>query len=318
MGIFRELGQPNLLIEVDQRKCSRRGAQRPGDSGHGFSGLRGKVVSQVIEGDKHFALQVSFPYDYRGNRKRLPEFPSSCPTGGIVPLSRVAKIQYETGSLLYLPGKYKRYIPIKFGVASKDLGGTVEKAQKEAAKIKIPEGYYVEWSGIFNEMMEAFRRFYISIPLAIFLILILLYVFYGNMRNVLLTIVAPICTVFGGFISLLMTDQPLSISAVVGFVSVIGISMFNTCIWITHYIEIYREKRNKEEAALETVRDKFRPVLMVGLIASLGLLPASMAHGVGSQVQKPLAIVVVGGMLIGTLIILLVMPLLFRYVDIEK
>ena len=138
------------------------------------------------------------------------------------------------------------------------------------------------------------------------------------MRNVLLTIVAPICTVFGGLVSLIVTGQPLSISAIVGFVSVIGISMFNNCIWITHYIEVYREKRNREEATLETTRDKFRPVLMGGLIASLGLFPASIAHGVGSQVQKPLAIVVVGGMLIGTIIILLVMPLLFRFVQVEK
>ena len=138
------------------------------------------------------------------------------------------------------------------------------------------------------------------------------------MRNVLLTIFAPICTVFGGLISLLITDQPLSISAVVGFVSVVGISTFHTCILITHYIEVFREVKNPEEATFQTVRDKFRPVLMVGLVASLGLLPASLAHGVGSQIQKPLAIVVVGGMLIGTLIILLVMPLLFRFVYIKK
>jgi len=167
-------------------------------------------------------------------------------------------------------------------------------------------------------MQEAFRRFYISIPLAIFLILTLLYIFYGNLRNVILTAVAPVCTVFGGLISLLLTDQPLSISAVVGFISVIGISMFNTCIWITYYIEVYRETKDREKATLLSVQDKFRPVLMGGLIASLGLLPASIAHGVGSQVQKPLAIVIVGGMLIGTIVILLTMPLLFRFVHIEK
>ena len=142
----------------------------------------------------------------------------------------------------------KRYIPVKFSVVSKDLGGTVQKTQREVERIKIPEGYYAEWSGIFNEMMEAFRRFYISIPLAVFLILILLYIFYGNVRNVFLTTVAPICTVFGGLISLVLARQPLSISAAVGFISVIGISIFNTCIWITHYVELYREKKNKEEA----------------------------------------------------------------------
>jgi cobalt-zinc-cadmium resistance protein CzcA len=138
------------------------------------------------------------------------------------------------------------------------------------------------------------------------------------MRNVLLTIVAPICTVFGGLISLLVTGQSLSISAIVGFVSVIGISTFDTCIVINHYIEVYRENKNKERATLETVTEKFRSILMVGLVASLGLLPAALSRGVGSQVQKPLAIVVVGGMLIGTAIILIVVPLLFRYVHIEE
>jgi cobalt-zinc-cadmium resistance protein CzcA len=261
---------------------------------------------------------VSFPYDYRRQPEKVSNIPILLPNGGMVPLSRVAKIRYDTGASFIYRENHKRYIPVKFSVVSKDLGGTVQKAQKEVVGIKLPKGYYVEWSGIFNEMMQAFRRFYISIPLSIFLILILLYIFYGNIRNVLLTTIAPICTVFGGLVSLLVTGQPLSISAVVGFISVIGISIFNTCIWITHYIEIYREKRNPEEATLETVRDKFRPVLMGGLIASLGLLPASLAHGVGSQVQKPLAIVVVGGMLIGTGIILLVMPLLFRFVRTGK
>jgi cobalt-zinc-cadmium resistance protein CzcA len=176
----------------------------------------------------------------------------------------------------------------------------------------------MKWSGIFNEMKEAFRRFYISIPIAIFLIVIILYVFYGNMTNVLLTIVAPVCTVFGGLMSLLIAGQSLSISAIVGFVSVIGISSFDTCIVINHYIEVFREHKNKEEATRQTVREKFRSIVMVGLVALVGLLPAAVSSGIGSQVQKPLAIVVVGGMFIGTIMVLLVMPLLFRFVKIEE
>lgn len=318
VGIYTELGQPNLLIEVDRPNAAAVGLSVQEILDMVSAALGGKAVSQIIEGDKNFALQVSFPYDYRREPDRIANIPILLPNGGIVPLSRVAKIRYDTGASFIYRENHQRYIPIKFSVGSKDLGGTVQKVQKEAGKIKIPEGYYLEWSGLFNEMMEAFRRFYISIPLALFLILILLYIFYGNIRNALLTMVAPTCTVFGGLVSLLITDQPLSISAVVGFISVIGISIFNICIWITHYIEIYRGRRNKEDAVIEAARDKFRPVLMGGLIASLGLLPASLAHGVGSQVQKPLAIVVVGGMLIGTGIILLVMPLLFRFVRTEK
>ncbi len=318
VGVFRELGQPNLLIEVNRENASAVGLSVQEVLDMVSAALGGKVASQIIEGEKRFALQVSFPYDYRRAPEKIATIPIVLPSGGIVPLSRVAGIRYDTGASFIYRENYRRYIPIKFGVVSKDLGGTVVKAQKEAATVKLPEGYYMQWSGIFNEMKAAFVRFYFSIPLAIFLIVILLYVFYGNMRNVLLTIVSPLCTVFGGLISLLLTGQSLSISAIVGFVSVIGISIFNTVIWITHYIEVYKEKKQKEEATLETVAAKFRPVLMGGLIASLGLLPASLAHGVGSQIQKPLAIVIVGGMLIGTCIILTVMPLLFRFVRTEE
>jgi cobalt-zinc-cadmium resistance protein CzcA len=318
VGIYKELGQPNLLIDVDRENASAVGLSVEEVLDMVSAALGGKVVSQVIEGDKNFNLQVSFPYEFRNEPGKIANIPILLSNGGVVPLSRVARIRYDTGASSIFREDYKRFIPIKFSVASKDLGGTVAKAQAEVANMQLPDGYYMRWSGIFNEMKEAFLRFYVSIPLAIFLIIILLYIFYGNLRNVLLTIVAPICTVFGGLISLLVTGQSLSISAIVGFVSVIGISTFDTCIVINHYIEVYREIKNKEKATLETVTEKFRSVLMVGLVASLGLLPAALSRGVGSQVQKPLAIVVVGGMLIGTGIILIVVPLLFRYVHIEE
>ena len=318
VGIYREIGQPNLLIEVDRENAAAVGLTVQEILDMVSAALGGKVVSQIIEGEKNFALQVSFPYQYRQEPEKIGSIPIVLQSGGVVPISRVAKIQYTTGASFVYRENYKRFIPVKFNVGSKNLGGTVENARREVSKIKLPEGYYMEWSGLFNEMKEAFRRFYISIPIAIFLIVILLYMFYGNLRNTLLTIVAPICTVFGGLMSLLITGQSLSISAVVGFVSVIGISAFDTCIVINHYIEVYREIKNKQEATLETIREKFRSILMVGLVASLGLLPAALSHGVGSQVQKPLAIVVVGGMLIGTGILLVVVPLLFKFVQINE
>lgn len=317
-GIYRELGQPNLLIEVDRKNAAAVGLSVQEILDMVSAALGGKVVTQVIEGDKNFALHVSFPFEYRSDPGKIAHIPIVLQGGGVVPLSRVAKVRYDTGASSIFRENHRRFIPIKFGVSSKDLGGTVATAQKEVMKVKVPEGYFMEWSGMFNEMKEAFRRFYFSIPMAIFLIIILLYIFHGNMRNVLLTIVAPVCAVFGGLMSLLITGQSLSISAIVGFISIIGISTFKTCILISHYIEVYKEKKNSQIAVIETVREKFRSILMVGLTASLGLLPASIAHGVGSQVQKPLAIVVVGGMLIGTGIILLVMPLLFRFVRTEE
>ena len=202
VGVFRELGQPNLLIEIDRNNAAAVGLSVQEILDMISAALGGKVVSQIIEGDRTFALQLSFPFEYRKEPDKIRHIPIVLPNGGIVPLSRVADIRYDTGASFIYRENFKRYIPIKFSVVSKDLGGTVRKAQKEAAKINMPEGYYMEWSGIFNEMLEAFRRFYVSIPFAIFLIMILLYIFYGNLRNVLLTIVAPICTVFGGVVSL--------------------------------------------------------------------------------------------------------------------
>ena len=318
VGIFRELGQPNLLIEVDRENAAAMGLSVQEVLDMVSAALGGRVVSRVIEGDKHFALQVSFPQEYRKEPEKIATIPIVLPSGGIIPLSRVASIKYDTGASFIYRENFKRYIPIKFTVASKNLGGTVQKVQKEAEGLQLPEGYYLHWSGIFNEMQEAFRRFYISIPLAIFLIFVVLYVYYGNLRNALLTAVADICTVFGGLISLLLTGQSLSISSIVGFVSIIGISTFDTCIVINHYIETYRESKDKEKATYDTIKEKFRSILMVGLVASLGLLPAALSRGVGSQVQKPLAIVVVGGMAIGTAMILMVIPLLFRFVHIGE
>lgn len=318
IGIYRELGQPNLLIEVNRENIAAVGLSVQEVLDMISAALGGKVVSQVIEGDKNFALHVSFPVEYRNDPAKISSIPILLPGGGVVPLSRVAKVRYDTGASTIFREDHRRFIPIKFSVDSKDLGGTVKKAQRAVMDVKLPDGYFMQWSGMFNEMKEAFLRFYISIPMALFLIIILLYMFYGNMRNVLLTTVAPICAVFGGIISLMITGNSLSISAIVGFISIIGISTFKTSILIRHYAEVHLEIQDAHRATLETVRDKFRSIVMVGLTASLGLLPAAVAQGVGSQIQRPLAIVVVGGMLIGTAIILIVMPLLFKFVQLDE
>ena len=149
-------------------------------------------------------------------------------------LSRVAKIRYDTGATFIFRENFKRYIPVKFSVTSKNLGDTVAEAQKEVAKMEIPEGYYLVWSGMFNEMKQAFRRFYVIIPVAIFMILTVLFMYYRSVRNVLITMVAPTFSVVGGLISLLITGESLSISSIVGFISTIGVSVLNASIMISH------------------------------------------------------------------------------------
>ncbi|HXX82321.1 MAG TPA: efflux RND transporter permease subunit, partial [Thermodesulfovibrionales bacterium] len=317
-GILRELGQPNLLIEVNRENAAALGLTVEDVLDTVSASLGGKEIGKVIEGAKSFSLVASFPAEYRKELGRIENIPIVLSNGGVVPLSRIANVHYDTGaSFIYREG-FRRYIPIKFTVISKDLGGTVRRAQNETSKIKLPEGYYMEWSGMFNEMKESFKRFYVSIPVSLFLILATLYMFYRSVRNVLITMVAPLFAIFAGLLSLLSAGESLSVSSIVGFISIIGVSVLNASILVSHYLRLSIEGMQREEAILETVKDKFRPVFMGGFVASLGLFPASLAHGVGSQVQKPLAIVVVGGMMVGTAMILLFTPLLLKFVQIQE
>jgi cobalt-zinc-cadmium resistance protein CzcA len=331
VGILRELGQPNFLIEVQRENAAALGLTQQDVLDTVSAALGGKTITQVIEGARRFALLVSYPADYRKELQKIPSIPIALPNGGVVALSRVANIHYDTGASFIYRENHRRYIPVKFSVVSKDLGGTVAIAQREATQIKLPDGYYMEWSGMFNEMKKSFQRFAVSIPFALFLILAVLYVLYGSVRNVFITMTAPVLAVFAGLLSLFVTGESLSVSSMVGFISIIGVSILNASIMISHYSNLYVELEQTDPGTfqgnnasltdltiLNTIREKFRPILMCGFVAALGLLPASMAHGVGSQVQKPLAIVVVGGMLIGTALILLLIPLLLRFVEVKR
>ncbi len=319
VAVLKELGQPNLLIEVNRENASALGLNVEDVLDTVSAALGGKVISQVIEGEKSFSLVVSFPADYRKNPEKISTISIVLPGGGVVPLLRLANIHYDTGASFIYREDFRRYIPVKFTVTSNDLGGTVAKAQAEAEKMKLPDGgYFLEWSGMFNEMKKSFGRFMISIPISLFLILTALYLLYHSVRNVLITMAAPLFTVFAGLASLLLTGESLSVSSLVGFISIIGVSVLNSSILVSHYLRLVMEGKNKDAAIQEAVLDKFKPIVMGGLVAAVGLLPASLAYGVGSQVQKPLAIVVVGGMFAGTVMILLVTPLLLKYVHAEE
>lgn len=317
-GIMKELGQPNLIIDVHREIASALGLTVQDVLDTVAASLGGKEISQIIEGSKSFSLQVSFPPEYRKEPEKIPNIPIVLPSGGVVALSRIADVHYDTGASFIYRENYRKYIPIKFSVTSNDLGGTVAKAQELTKGIKLPDGYYMEWSGMFNEMKKSFQRFIVSIPIALFLILTMLYLLYRSVRNVLITMAAPFFAVFAGLLGLLAMNESLSVSSMVGFISIIGVSILNSSVMVSHYIRLCLEGVKSDDAIIETVKDKFRPVLMGGFVAALGLLPASMAHGIGSQVQRPLAIVVVGGMLVGTTLILLITPLLLRFVQVEQ
>lgn len=314
VGIFKETGQPSLIVEVDRERAALYGINVVDLMDVVSSSLDGRAITKIIEQDKRFDLVVRFPDSYRKSIENIKEIPIILDNGGIIPLSKITKIYYDTGASFVYRENFKRFIPIKFSVSSNDLGGTVAKVQKAIDTVEMPDGYLTTLSGRFEQMQGAFGRLKIMTPSAMFLITLVLFIYFGSLKNTVIILTAALFSVFGGLAFLLLLGQSLSVSASVGFISILGVSILNASIFVIHYMQLYRAGMDTETALLQTASDKFRAILMTGLTASIGLLPAMLSTGVGSQVQKPLAIVVVGGMLIGTFILLMLMPPLLRFV----
>ncbi|MDD5052783.1 MAG: CusA/CzcA family heavy metal efflux RND transporter [Sulfuricurvum sp.] len=314
VGIFKETGQPSLIVEVDREQAALYGLSVVDLMDNISSALDGRAITKIIEQDKRFDLVVRFPDDYRKSIENIKDIPIILDNGGIIPLSKVTKIYYDTGASFVYRENFKRFIPIKFSVASNDLAGTVAKVKDAIDTVNMPDGYITNLSGRFEQMQSAFGRLKIMTPSAMFLITIVLFIYFGSLRNTIIVLTAALFAVFGGLFFLLIWGEALSVSASVGFISILGVSILNASIMVTHYLHLLKLGMTKQQATLQTADDKFRAVLMTGFTASIGLLPAAVSTGVGSQVQRPLAIVVVGGMLLGTMILLMLLPPLLRFV----
>jgi cobalt-zinc-cadmium resistance protein CzcA len=307
-------GLPVLQVLLDQDQLARYGVSARAVFDR-VEALGGKVVGDVIKGAHRHPLAVRLP---RGLRNRPEEFAAllvTTPSGEQVPLSRLARVQLIEG-----PAKVKRewgqrLITVQCNVKDRDVGGFVEEAQERVAeKVKLPsERYRIEWGGDFETMQSARRRLMIVVPVALMLIIVLLYVTYNRLADVVLVFTAVFFAGVGGVVALWLRGLPFSISAGVGFVALFGVSVLNNMVLVT-FIRQLRERglaldRAIEEAALA----RLRPVLMTALVASLGFLPMALSTGVGAEVQRPLATVVIGGVISSTLLTLLVLPTLYHY-----
>jgi cobalt-zinc-cadmium resistance protein CzcA len=318
VGIFKETGQPSLIVEVEREKAALYGVNVVDLMDIVSSSLDGRAVTKIVEQDKRFDLVVRFPHTYRESIENIKAIPVVLDDGAIIPLSKITHIYYDTGASFVYRENFKRFIPIKFSVASNDLAGTVAKVQEQIKTIQMPDGYLTDLSGRFEQMQSAFGRLKIMTPAALFLITLVLFVYFGSIKNTFIILSAALFSVFGGLAFLMIFGQALSVSASVGFISILGVSILNASIFVIHFLQLSKQGLSIDEAITQTASDKFRAILMTGLTASIGLLPAVVATGVGSQVQKPLAIVVVGGMLIGTFILLMLMPALLRFIKHES
>jgi cobalt-zinc-cadmium resistance protein CzcA len=315
LAVFGELGQPNLLIQVDRERAARYGVLPNDVNGVVQAAIGGQAVTQVLDGERRFDAVVRFLPQFRGNVEAISSIPVNTPSGAAVPLRDVADITKQTGASYIYREDNARYIPIKFSVRDRDLQSTIAEADaKIKQSVKLPAGYHFEWAGEFQELQEAIKRLEIIVPISILLILCLLYANFRSLRDSLLVFGAAPPALIGGLLALLLTHTTFSISAVVGFISLFGVSMLNGVVLVSYINELREKGATLPEAVRRGSELRLRPVLMASLAAAIGLLPASIATGIGSETQKPLARVVVGGMITAPVLLLLVLPALYLLV----
>jgi len=318
LGIFRSLGQPTVRIDVDRVRAARYGLA-PGDVNATVqAAIGGQAAGNAYElaSDRNFPIMVRLSSEQRTSLEAIKRITVGAPNpngNGIVqiPLTDLANVYLTSGaSFIYREGQ-ERYIPIKFSVRGRDLGSAVIEAQKKVEEgVTIPGGYHLEWVGEFGNLQAAIGRLAVVVPLAILLICLLLFVNFGNATDMLLAASVIPMALIGGIITLYLTDTPFSVSAAIGFVALFGIAAMDGIIMLTFYNAAVESGLDRANAILRTCHVQMRPVLMTCVVACVGLLPAAVSNGIGSQVQKPLALVVVGGMLLAPFLILLVLPVL--------
>ncbi|HSY28520.1 MAG TPA: CusA/CzcA family heavy metal efflux RND transporter, partial [Burkholderiaceae bacterium] len=315
LGIFRVLGQPNLNIKVDREKAARYGLNTGDVNTVIQAAMGGAVASTILEGDRQFNLTVRMGAKQRDTIESVSNIKVGYQApGGVtayVPLRDLATITLDTGASYIYRETTQRYIPIKFSVRGRDLGSTVTEAQERIAKnVKLPTGYRMVWAGEFEDLQLAQKRLAIVVPLSLVLILVLLYGLFNSLRDSLLTLAGIPFAIGGGILGLYITGLPFSVSAAIGFISLFGVSVMNGILVITYYNQTRMGGMNSIDAMFHAAEQRMRPMLMTALSACIGLLPAAMSHGIGSEVQRPLATVVVGGLLIGPILLLVVVPAL--------
>src|SRR5579863_4324816 len=318
LAVLRSLGQPTIRIDVDRARAARYGLA-PGDVNAVIqSAIGGQSPGDLYEpgSDRHFPIMVRLAAPYRQSLDAIKLIPIAAPnpTGsGTIPvtLGDLADIKLVSGASFIYREQQERYVPIKFSVRGRDLGTTVLDAQHRIEQqVTLPGGYRLEWVGEFGNLQEALGRLEIVVPIAILLICVLLFLNFGLLSDVLLAASVIPMAMVGGIFALFLTATPFSVSAAIGFVALFGIAAMDGILVISYYNLSLEYGADRATAIRATCRTQLRPVMMTCIVACVGLIPAALSTGIGSQVQRPLAQVVVGGMLFAPVLILLVLPVL--------
>src|SRR6266849_5146684 len=317
LAVFTSLGQPTIQIDIDRAKAARYGLA-PGDINATIKvAIGGDTAGDLYEpgSDRHFPIIVRLAPEYRKSAEAIQNLRigAAGPNGTItqIPLSEVASINLVSGAAYIYREQQERYLPIKFSVRERDLGGAVREAQEKIAEqVQLPPGSRVEWVGEFGNLKDAIKRLSIVVPISLALIAVLLWFNFGSMIDTLLAMSVIPMAIFGGVLGLLISGIPFSVSAAIGFIALFGIAVMDCIIILSQFNQLIDEGFDRMRAVIRTGELQLRPVLMTCVVAGVGLLPAAMSAGIGSQVQKPLAVVVVTGMMLAPVIILVTLPAL--------
>jgi len=315
LGVFWVLGQPNLNIRIDRAKAARYGLSVNDVNNVIQAALGGTVATTLLESDRQFGVVVRLAPEYRNNVDAVGNLKVGvqAAAGGnaYIPLSELASITLDTGASYIFRERNERFVPIKFSVRGRDLAGAVEDAQQRIARnVKLPVGYRIEWSGEFEWLQQAKTRLLIILPITLVLIMVLLYGMFNSLRDSVMALFGLPFAICGGILGLYASGLDFSVSAAIGFISLFGVSVMSGILIINAYYRYAANIDDPVEAMFQAVEEQMRPILMMTLSACIGLLPAAISTGIGSQVQRPLATVIVGGMLVGPILLLLAVPAL--------
>lgn len=317
VGVFKVGGQPSLVIQIDRAKAARYGILSADINAAVQAAIGGAPISQVIQGDRRFDLTVRYPAADRSSPDAIRSILIPTADGGRIPLGQVANIPIREGSFMIYREGGRRYIPIKFSVRGRDLSTTINDLQSRLKQqVKLPTGYDYTWAGEFDSLRKEQHRLAVIIPISLAIIAVLLYVQFNTWKDAFIIITTLPFAAVGGAVSLFITRTPFSISAAVGFTSLMGVATLGAVVFMSGVRRAQRESitadGRTDKGLEEGCIDEMRPVVMACLAAGLGLLPASLSNGIGAQAQQPLARVVVGGMITTIITILFILPLLLR------
>jgi cobalt-zinc-cadmium resistance protein CzcA len=316
LAVLHTLGQPNLNIKIDRAKAGRYGLTAADVNSVVQAAIGGAPATTVLEGDRQFQAVVRLAPAYRGSIEAIENVKVAAQASAnaqnfYIPLKEVAQISLDTGASFVYREQSQRFVPVKFSVRDRDLASAISEAQRRIAQhVQLPVGYQIIWAGEFGSLEQAKKRLAVVVPLSFLLIFALLYSLFNSFRESLVALAGIPFAIGGGVIALYVADLPLSVSAAIGFVSLFGVAVMDGILNITYWKELSNQGMGFIEAVTYAAEQRMRPMLMMALSAGVGLLPAALSHAIGSQVQRPLATVVVGGMFIGPVLLLLVGPVL--------